>query len=109
MNWTVVYLPEAQEDLDRLDNSQRNVVLKAIKKIQTNPLPSNEGGYGKPLGNMSGSQLAGFLKVKLRSAGLRIVYKLVRVQDSIVIVVIGARADSEVYSIAEQRKNKYSL
>jgi mRNA interferase RelE/StbE len=109
VNWTVVYLPEAQEDLDRLDNSQRNVVLKAIKKIQTNPLPSNEGGYGKPLGNMSGSQLAGFLKVKLRSAGLRIVYKLVRVQDSIVIVVIGARADSEVYSIAEQRKNKYSL
>lgn len=109
MNWTVVYLPEAQEDLDRLDNSQRNVVLKAIKKIQTNPLPSNEGGYGKPLGNMSGSQLAGFLKVKLRGAGLRIVYKLVRVQDSIVIVVIGARADSEVYSIAEQRKNKYSL
>jgi mRNA interferase RelE/StbE len=109
VNWTVVYLPEAQEDLDRLDNSQRNVVLKAIKKIQTNPLPSNEGGYGKPLGNMSGSQLAGFLKVKLRGAGLRIVYKLVRVQDSIVIVVIGARADSEVYSIAEQRKNKYSL
>ena len=68
MNWSVEYLPEAKKDLKNLDGSQRLLVLKAIKKVQTNPLPQPEGGYGKPLGNKNGNDLSGFLKVKLKSA-----------------------------------------
>lgn len=33
MSWKVEYLPEAEKDLKGLDGSQRNLVLKAIKKF----------------------------------------------------------------------------
>ena len=78
MNWTVEYLPEAEKDLKELDGSQRILVLKAIKKVQQNPLPVEENGYGKPLGNHSNANLAGLLKIKLRASGLRVVYQLRR-------------------------------
>lgn len=38
MSWTLEYLPEAEKDLKALDGSQRLLVLKAIKKVQQNPL-----------------------------------------------------------------------
>ena len=66
MSWEVEYLPEANQDLKNLDGSQRLLVLKAIKKVQQNPISIYEGGYGKPLGNKNGSDLSGFLKVKLK-------------------------------------------
>lgn len=103
MNWKAEYLPEAEKDLKDLDGSQRNLVLKAIKKVQQNPLPVEENGYGKPLGNHSSTNLAGLMKIKLRSAGLRIVYLLRRTETSMLVVVIGVRADEEVYEIAQRR------
>ena len=103
MSWEVEYLPEANQDLKNLDGSQRLLVLKAIKKVQQNPISIYEGGYGKPRGNKNGSDLSGFLKVKLKSAGLRVVYKVVRQDDKMLIIVIGARADEEVYGIAQKR------
>ena len=57
MNWKLSYLPEAAKDLKSLDGSQRILVVKAINKVLENPLPDYEGGYGKPLGNKSGSNL----------------------------------------------------
>ena len=88
MMWEVVYLPEAQDDFRSLDGSQRLLVTKAIEKLKLNPLPETEGGYGKWLGNKNGKNLSGFLKVKLRGAGLRIVYQLLRIEDRVLIVVI---------------------
>ena len=46
MNWKLEYLPEAEKDLKDLTGSQRILVLKAIKKVQQNPLPVDEQGYG---------------------------------------------------------------
>ena len=109
MMWEVVYLPEAQDDFRSLDGSQRLLVTKAIEKLKLNPLPETEGGYGKWLGNKNGKNLSGFLKVKLRGAGLRIVYQLLRVEDRVLIVVIGAREDSEVYDIANKRIKQHDL
>ncbi|WP_449241426.1 type II toxin-antitoxin system RelE family toxin [Desulfoscipio gibsoniae] len=74
--WQVEYIKEAVEDLKRLDYSQRLLVLKAIDKVSNNPLPQTEGGYGKPLGNRNNTRLAGYLKIKLKKPGLRVVYKL---------------------------------
>lgn len=89
MKWDITYLPEALDDLRRLDGSQRILVRKAIQKVSSNPLPETEGGYGKLLGNKNNTNLSGLLKVKLRGAGLRIVYKLVRMEDRLLIIVIG--------------------
>lgn len=104
--WQVEYLTEAVEDLKRLDYSQRLQVLKAIDKVSSNPLPQSEGGYGKPLGNRNNTKLAGYLKIKLKKLGLRVVYKLVRENDVMKVVVISARADDEVYLIAQKRTDK---
>lgn len=109
MSWTVTYLPEAIDDLRKLDGSQKILVRKAIAKISQNPLPASEGGYGKPLSSKNTTNLSGFLKVKLRNAGLRIVYKLIRTDDAILIVIIGARADDFVYQAAQQRIQKHEL
>ena len=91
--WELSFLPEAREDLRALDGSQRIRVVKAIAKVQSNPLPSSEGGDGKPLGNKRLSQLSGLMKVKLKSDGIRIVYKLERIEHAMRIVVIGVRSD----------------
>jgi mRNA interferase RelE/StbE len=109
MNCIVRYLAEAQRDLKGLSGDQRVLVLKAIRKVQTNPLPAAYGGYGKPLGNRGGSDLAGFLKIMLKSAGIRVVYKLVKTETEMLIVVIGARDDDEVYEAARHRIVRHGL
>lgn len=109
MNWELGYLPEAAKDLKELSGNQRIVVTKAINKVLENPLPVSEGGYGKPLGNKQGNNLSGFLKIKLKSAGIRVVYKLVKIDGKMLVVVIGARADDEVYDVAQKRVEKHNL
>lgn len=109
MNWQLTYLPEAEKDLKALAGSQQILVRKAIKKVMQNPLPAEEQGYGKPLGNLAGTKLAGFLKIKLKSAGIRIVYRLIRTETTMLVIVIGAKADEEVYEIAQKRVTKYNL
>ena len=104
--WKTIYLTEAREDLRRLDGSTRLMVRKAIQKVLQNPLPQSEGGYGVPLGNKQGSHLAGCLKIKLLRIGIRVVYRLRYTEHGMEIVVIGARADSEVYQVAEDRLHR---
>lgn len=109
MTWAIDLLPEARDDLKKLDGSQKVLVTKAIEKVWQNPLPANEGGYGKPLGSRNDTDLAGCFKIKLKNAGLRIVYKLVRTEDMMLVIVIGARADAAVYQMAQYRIEKYDL
>ena len=109
MNWQVECLPEAVKDLKHLDASSQVLTLKAIQKVQADPRPAEEGGLGKPLGNKGGQNLSGFLKIKLLKAGIRIVYTLVRENDKMLIVVIGVRADNEVYEQAAKRRRSHGL
>lgn len=106
MSWIVVYLKEAQKDLDDLDRSQQLLVLKAIRKVSLHPLPQSEGGYGKPLGRRGSSNLTGFYKIKLLALGLRVVYCLVREKEVMRIIVISVRDDDAVYQIATERVEK---
>lgn len=103
MKWQIQFIPQAKNDFNRLDGSNKKLVLKALSKVSENPLPENEGGYGKRLGNKLGSNLAGLLKIKLLKAGIRIVYDLVRDEHGMRIIVIGMRANHEVYKIAGKR------
>ena len=69
-------------------------------------MPQSEGGYGKPLGNKQSSKLAGCMKIKLKSLGLRVVYQLIREETIMKIVIISIRDDDEVYKEAERRINE---
>ena len=105
MSWTIRLLPDVEKDISKLGGNQKKNVAKAIKKVAQNPLPANEGGYGKPLGG----DLAGYQKIKLKSDGIRVVYKLVQTDTQMLVIVVGARADNEVYEDAKQRIAKYNL
>lgn len=103
MNWIIDYLKEAEKDLNSLDNSQKIQVLKAIRKVSQNPLPTLEGGYGKPLGNKSNTNLTGYYKIKLLKLGIRVVYRLVKENGIMKIIVISVREYEAVYQIALDR------
>lgn len=109
MNWVVDYLPEARKDIRDLSRNQQIIVNKSLKKIKTNPLPQSEGGYGKPLGHKHGTNLTNLLKIKLRGEGIRIVYKLIRTETKMLVVVVGIREDEGVYEIAQRRQIRHGL
>ena len=102
-SWNISYLPAALNDMEELDGSLRQEVGKAIYKVSHNPLPQREGGYGVELGNKVGIDLSGCLKIKLKKAGGRIVYKLERNEQDMTIVIVGMRADLQVYREAAKR------
>jgi mRNA interferase RelE/StbE len=101
--WTIDHIDEALKDYKDFDKSVLRQIDKIIERVSQNPLPQNEGGYGKPLGNKGGKDLTGYCKIKLLKLGIRVVYKLIREGDVMKIIVIAARADDEVYDIAYER------
>lgn len=109
MTWQIEFLEDAQNDLRKLDGSAKIQVLKGIRKVSQNPLPTNEGGYGKPLGSKSSSNLTGLLKIKFRDLGIRVVYKTEVINNIMRVIIISARSDDEVYKQAALRRNKNNL
>lgn len=93
--------------MKKLDNSLKKQVLVGIRKVSKNPLPQSEGGYGKALGNIQGTELTGFFKIKYRGIGIRVVYTLVKNYNIMNIIVVSIREDSESYKKAQKRKDKY--
>jgi len=107
MIFQVKMTDEADEDLNRFNKSEKARIIKLINRFAENPLPKNEGGYGNPLGNKQGRNLTGLCKITLKKMGVRVVYKLIRTGKTMQVIVIAARADEEVYKIAEKRINKF--
>jgi mRNA interferase RelE/StbE len=101
MSWDIKYLPEAQEDLQKLDNSVRPQIMKGINKVSRDPTP---GGYGKPLGNCGDSNLTRLYKIVFSKAGIRVVYALRQTEQQMIIVVISVRSEEAVYKEAQMRK-----
>ena len=66
-------------------------------------------GHEKPLGNKSGTNLTNFLKIKFRDLGIRVVYKVERVNGIMKIIVVSARTDEQVYREASKRRDKHDL
>lgn len=106
MNWNIEFIPEANEDLGKLDGSVRPQILKGIRKVSQNPLSD---GYGKPLGNYSGTDLSGLMKIKFKKIGIRVVYKVEMIDNVMKIIIISARSDNQIYEEAEKRRKKYDL
>ena len=106
MNWQIRYTEKAKKDLKKLNNSVKAEIIKKISRVAKNPLPQNEGGYGKPLGNNSKTKLAGFLKIKFLKSGIRVVYKLIKTEETMKIIVISVRDDDFCYQEAQEREKE---
>ena len=103
------WLEEAAKDMRKLGKAEQKQVLKGIAKVSENPLPSSQGGYGKPLRNANRAHLAGLCKIKFRDLGIRVVYKPVLKEGTMVIIVVGVRTDGEAYLKADERRGRHAL
>lgn len=108
-DWTRRWLPEAAKEFSKFDKSTQAQILKGLIKVSSNPLPDTEGGYGKPLRNGNRAKLAGLCKVKFRNLGIRVVYKLIRTDAEMLIIVVGIRSDDEVYRFADERRRRHGI
>ncbi len=99
--WKIKWLPEAVKDLEEMDGGTRKRVLKALQKLEADPL-----GYGKPLGEKIGIDLAGLRKIGVQ--GYRIVYLPREKEVLVVIVAVGKRERFKVYKTAAKRIAEYS-
>ena len=109
MSWQIEFLEEAEKDLRRLDHSVQIQVIRGIRRVSQNPLPVQQGGYGKPLGNKDGVNLTNLLKIKFRDLGIRVVYKVEVISTVMRIIVISARTDEQVYKEARRRRENHQL
>ena len=46
MAYNVKYDSRAIDDLSKIDNSSKQIILKTINRVAENPLPRSEGGNG---------------------------------------------------------------
>ena len=83
--------------LDDWNDLSRDVQIqlkKKLEKVQQNPhIPKNR---------LKG-ELSSCYKIKLRKAGIRLVYQVIDDEVVILLVTVGKRADSEVYEEAKHR------
>ena len=100
MTWQVQFLEAAQKDFERLDGSQKQETAKAICKVSQNPLPASEGGYGKPLGAHTDTNLVGLLKIKLKQIMMIILTQAKYLRMTWIQVV---RVNKEIHSLKKPR------
>ena len=104
----IILSPSEFQRLSEIEEDY-TLLLEATRRLKDNPLPVQQGGYGKPLGNKSGTNLTNLLKIKFRDIGIRVVYKVEYTATVMKIIVISARADEQVYIEATKRRTKHNL
>lgn len=93
MTYRLVFKEEAKKEWDKLDNSIKFQFKKKIIERLENP-------------HIESSRLSGMkncYKIKLRSAGYRLVYQVRDKEVLISIVAVGKRERNQVYKIAVKR------
>jgi mRNA interferase RelE/StbE len=92
----VRWLPQAIDDMQKLDNSIQRRVLKTTKKLEIGP-----ASYGVPLGHHNAKDLSQLYKVE-PADGFRVIYDIFE-NELVIVAVVGKRADERVYKTAAER------
>ncbi|MDR2896216.1 MAG: type II toxin-antitoxin system RelE/ParE family toxin [Propionibacteriaceae bacterium] len=95
---TVQLTKDALNDLRQLDGRARQLVVKALKKLETEP-----NKRGAPLGSRATGNLTGFRKLVVGDRDYRIIYQVEPDETVTVIWVIARRSDDECYTLAVSR------
>lgn len=98
MSWVIEFHPNAFRELEKLDPELKRQVLARLKSRLSSPVV--------PKARLSGSSPDTF-KIKLKKAGLRIVYQIHADLGKIRVLAIGRR-DSGVYDQALRRESSDS-
>lgn len=95
----------AQKEYEKLDNSVVAIVDKALEELE-----ERADEVGKPLGRKRDTNLTGCKEIKLREAGIRIVFTIaneqVHILQVVVVIAIEDRADDYVFRVAAKRYGK---
>ncbi len=93
---------DAEKEYNKLDNSVLGIVNKSIDE-----LVYRADEVGKSLSNYSNTKLAGCKEIKLRDAGIRIVFRItnmtVEVLRVVFILAIERRSQDLAFKIADRR------
>ncbi|MGZ5009115.1 MAG: type II toxin-antitoxin system RelE family toxin [Methylobacter sp.] len=94
MTYKLKFLPSALREWDDLDNSIKSQFKSKLKKCLENPhIPANK--------------LRGFdcaYKIKLRSAGYRLVYEVDDQEIIVFVIAVGKRENNAAYNKARSRR-----
>lgn len=93
MIYEIEFYEEALNEWKRLDSTVREQLKKKLSKLVEEP--------HRPANRLRG--LDGCYKVKLRSAGVRLVYKVEDGEFIILVVAVGKRDKNAVYDAATER------
>lgn len=99
MIYKLKFLPVAQVEWDKLDNSVKQPLLKALHKRLSNPVVV-------PKDRLNGIKSKECYKIKLRSYGIRLVYAVEDSAITLVVIGVGKRENDEVYETMHDRLEK---
>ena len=93
MSYELEFLPSALKEWQKLDNSVQTQFKRKLKERLENPkvVKDKLRGYDN------------VYKIKLRDAGYRLAYQVKDAQITIIVLVVGKRANDEVYNLLKDR------
>lgn len=93
MTYKLEFLPSALKEWNKLGATLRNQFKKKLAERLSSPRVAGDALRGMPE----------HYKIKLRSAGYRLVYRIEDERITVVVVAVGKRERSEVYDTAKKR------
>ncbi|HIX61475.1 MAG TPA: type II toxin-antitoxin system RelE/ParE family toxin [Candidatus Halomonas stercoripullorum] len=94
MSYELRFREEALKEWRKLDDSVRSQFKKKLVEVLRNPL--------RPAAQLSGSNCR--YKIKLRSAGFRLVYEVRDTELVVIVIAVGKRDRNDVYLKANRRQ-----
>ena len=94
MSYKLKFLPSALKEWNKIGATIREQLKKKLKERLDEPI-------------VPADRLTGFknhYKIKLRSAGYRLVYEVDQKEISVIVITVGKRERSDVYIQAKKRK-----
>lgn len=93
MTYRLEFLPSARKEWDKLGATLREQFKKKLAERLSHPRIPADALRG----------MADHYKIKLRSAGYRLVYRVEDERITVVVVAVGRRERSEIYKAARKR------
>ncbi|MGK6312557.1 type II toxin-antitoxin system RelE family toxin [Neorhizobium sp. DT-125] len=93
MTYRLEFLPSARKEWDKLGATLREQFKKKLAERLSRPRVQADALQGMP----------DHYKIKLRSAGYRLVYRVEDERITVVVVAVGKRERSEIYKVAKKR------
>jgi|SRR6185437_4201894 len=95
MSYNLEFEAKAKKEWDKLDNTVRQVFKDAIKRRLINPFV--------PKDRLHGTGKHECYKIKLRTYGFRLIYKIDHDKIILLVISVGKRENDDVYNAMHER------